>query len=232
MATLATPHWEAVTPEARELLAILGQLPFLRPFYLAGGTALALRLSHRISQDLDLFANVETLDDDLRRSIVEELRKDHSVNLLQDSVLGLVLKVNEQPVSFFSYGYPLLAATDLVSGIQVAGILDIGLMKLDAIAGRGMRKDFYDLYFIASHISLDELFARSSDKYPQSHDFGMRVLSALVDFDIADRQDEPTLLLPVEWEQVKTFFVTQARRLGQKWFGPRGEQSLAKKSQA
>jgi hypothetical protein len=219
MAPLAMPHWEAVTPEARDLLALLGQLPLLRPFYLAGGTALALRLGHRISQDLDLFANIETLDDHLRRGIVDELRKGHAVDLLQDSVLGLVLKVDGQPVSFFSYGYPLLAPTDLVSDIQVAGVLDIGLMKLDAIAGRGTRKDFYDLYFIASHIPLGELFARSSDKYPQSRGFGMRVLTALVDFDIADQQDEPTMLRPVQWDQVKAFFVAQARRLGQMWFG-------------
>ena len=219
MATLAEPHWEAVTPRARELLVVLGQLPLLRPFYLGGGTALALRLGHRISQDLDLFANIETLDDDLRRSIVEELRQDHSVSLLQDSPLGLVLEVDGQPVSFFSYGYPLLESTDLVSGVQVAGILDIGLMKLDAIAGRGMRKDFYDLYFIASQVSLDELFARSGEKYPHSRGFGMRVLTALVDFDIADQQDQPILLLPVEWDQVKAFFVAEARRLGQKWFG-------------
>jgi len=219
MATLATPHWEAVTPGARDLLACLGQLPLLRLFYLGGGTALALRLGHRISQDLDLFANIETLDDDLRRSIVEELRQDHSVSLLQDSPLGLVLEVDGQPVSFFSYGYPLLESTDLVSGVQVAGILDIGLMKLDAIAGRGMRKDFYDLYFIASQVSLDELFARSGEKYPHSRGFGMRVLTALVDFDIADQQDEPILLLPVEWDQVKAFFVAEARRLGREWFG-------------
>jgi hypothetical protein len=219
MAALATPHWEAVTPEARDLLAVLGQLPLLHPFYLAGGTALALRLGHRISQDLDLFANIETLDDALRQGIVEELGKGHAVDLLQDSVLGLVIKVDGQPASFFSYGYPLLAPADLVSGIQIAGILDIGFMKLDAIAGRGTRKDFYDLYFIASHISLDELFARSSDKYPQSRGFGMRVLTALVDFDIADQQDEPTMLRPVEWDRVKTFFLTQARQLGQKWFG-------------
>lgn len=219
MATLTTPHWEAVTPEARGLLVVLGRLPLLRSFYLAGGTALALWLGHRISQDLNLFANIETLDDHLRRSIVEELRRGHALDLLQDSVLGLVLKVDDQPVSFFSYGYPLLAPTDLVSGIQVAGVLDIGLMKLDAIAGRGTRKDFYDLYCIASHIPLGELFARSSDKYPQWRGFGMRVLTALVDFDIADQQDEPTMLQPVEWDQVKTFFVAQARQLGQQWFG-------------
>jgi hypothetical protein len=88
------------------VLAILGQLPSLRPFYLAGGTALALRLGHRISQDLDLFADIDSLDDQLRLGIVEELRKDHTVDVQQDSVMGLVLKVNEQSVSFFSYSYP------------------------------------------------------------------------------------------------------------------------------
>lgn len=83
-------------------------------------------------------------------------------------------------------------------------------MKLDAIAGRGTRKDFYDLYCIASHIPLDELFARSSDKYPQSRGFGMRVLTALVDFDIADQQDEPTMLRPAEWDQVKALWPRRA----------------------
>ena len=63
MAALATPHWEAVTSGPRDLLATLGQLDLLRPFYLAGGTALALRLGHRISVDLDLFADLETLHD-------------------------------------------------------------------------------------------------------------------------------------------------------------------------
>jgi len=219
MATLARPHWEAVTAELRDLMVALGQLDLLRRFYLAGGTALALRLGHRISQDLDLFADIDTLNDDLRRGIVEELRKDHTVELLQDSVLGLVLTADGQPASFFSYGYPLLDPTDVVSGVQVAGILDIGLMKLDAVAGRGTRKDFYDMYFIASHISLDELFVRSMEKYPHSRGFGMRVLTALVDFDIADQQDEPILLQAVAWDQVKAFFAAEARRLGQSWFG-------------
>ncbi len=98
MATLITPHWEAVTSSTRDSLAALGQLPLLRPFYLGGGTALALRLGHRISQDLDLFANIKSLDDDFRHSIIEELRQDHAVNVLQDSVFGLVLEANGQPV--------------------------------------------------------------------------------------------------------------------------------------
>jgi hypothetical protein len=45
----------------------------------------------------------------------------------------------------------------------------------------------------------------------------MRVLIAMVDFDIADQQEEPILLQAVEWEGVKAFFIAEARRLGQKW---------------
>jgi hypothetical protein len=113
----------------------------------------------------------------------------------------------------------MLEAPVPVTGVQIAGMLDIGPMKLDAIAGRGTRKDFYAMYFIASHVSPDKLFARSGHKYPQVHGFGMRVLTALVDFDIADQEVEPILLRHVEWDQVKAFFLSQARRLGQAWFG-------------
>jgi len=219
MATLTAPHWEAITPKTQQLLAVLGQLPMLSPFYLAGGTALALRLGNRISQDLDLFADIETLEEDRRRSIIAALQPTHSISVLQDSPLGLVMEVDGLAVSLFSYGYALLAPTDLVSNVQVASLLDIGLMKLDAIAGRGLRKDFYDLYFIAPHISLDELFARSVSKYPHARGFVMRALTALVDFDLAEQQAQPILLAPITWDQVKAFCLAEARRLGQTWFG-------------
>jgi hypothetical protein len=135
MATLTSPHWEAVPPKLWELLIVLGHIPVLESFYLAGGTALALQFGHRISQDLDLFANVDTPDYQLRFSIVKGLRENCTVNLLQDSVLGLVVQADGQLASFFSYGYPLLAPTDVVSAVQIAGTLDIGLMRLDAVAG-------------------------------------------------------------------------------------------------
>ncbi|MCX7839200.1 MAG: nucleotidyl transferase AbiEii/AbiGii toxin family protein [Anaerolineae bacterium] len=217
MGELKSPHWEALLPRTQELLQTLSTLTVLRSFYLAGGTALALRLGHRISQDLDFFANIETLDDDLRRQIILTLQN-HSPTIHQDSNLGLVLEVNYVVTSFFSYGYPLLAPTDSVLGIEVASLLDIGLMKLDAIAGRGMRKDFYDIYAIAQQIRLDDLFAHIETKYPNSRTFPMRALTALVDFDIAEQQEEPILLAPLVWSEVKRFCQAEARRLGRIWF--------------
>jgi hypothetical protein len=219
MASLGAPHWEVVTPLTRSLLEELGALPDLNAFYLAGGTALALRLGHRISQDLDLFANVEALDDALRQRVTAALDHARRITVLQDSPMGLILDVEGLALGLFTYGYPVIEPLERVLQVQVCGLLDIGLMKLDAIAGRGFRKDFYDVYFIARRIPLADLFARSVEKFPSARGFGMRVLSALVDFDIADSQDEPMLLAPVTWEDVKAFFVVEARRLGQSWFG-------------
>jgi predicted nucleotidyltransferase component of viral defense system len=49
-------HWEAITPTCHAALDVLRRQTFLRKFYLAGGTALALQLGHRISKDLDWFS--------------------------------------------------------------------------------------------------------------------------------------------------------------------------------
>ena len=135
MASLAAPHWEAVVPDTRQLLQELGGLPDLDPFYLAGGTALALHLGHRISQDLDLFASVEGLDEALRERVIAALQSAHAVTVLQDSPLGLVLDVEGLAAGLFTYGYPVLEPMERVHNVQVCGVLDIGLMKLDAIAG-------------------------------------------------------------------------------------------------
>ena len=46
----------AATPACRQALALLQQQQFIKDFYLAGGTALALQIGHRISADLDWFS--------------------------------------------------------------------------------------------------------------------------------------------------------------------------------
>lgn len=73
MATLDPIHWAAVTPEMRDLLRFIGQRPFAERFYLAGGTALALRLGHRRSVDLDFFSATGRVTRDSRREILQAL---------------------------------------------------------------------------------------------------------------------------------------------------------------
>ena len=91
----------------------------------------------------------------------------------------------------FSYGYPLLEPVQTIENIRIASLLDIGLMKLDAVIERGSRKDFYDLYVISRQIPLPKLLSAGERKYPQVRDFPLMALEGLLQFDNADRDLQP-----------------------------------------
>ncbi len=218
MALLNPIHWETVTPALRDLLDFIGQCAFASRFYLAGGTALALRLGHRRSVDLDFFSQIDDVTRATRLEILHALAP-LGAEALEDVDGNLLLEVRGVYVGFFGYSYALLAATESVAGVAVAGMVDIGLMKLDALISRGARKDFYDLYWIARQIPLDELLALGRNKYPYARDFEWQAVESLVFFDNADRDVPPALLVETPWEEVKAFFRAEAHRLGAAWLG-------------
>ncbi len=219
MASLSELHWERIPLPLREIMHTIGGCPFSRRFYLGGGTAVALQLGHRVSVDLDFFSATDELWDESRREITSSMRKEFPDLKLVANTLGtLVFEIRNYYIGFFSYGYRLLAPPIEVEGVKIASLLDLGLMKLDAIATRGARKDFYDLYFIVQRIPLEKLIEYGDDKYPHVKDFGMMALTGLVDFSVADKQAPIETFPPVPWEDVKDFFVKEARRIGKRWF--------------
>ncbi len=217
MAALAPVHWQTVTAQMREALIRIGQCPFAERFYLAGGTALALRLGHRRSVDLDFFSATDEVTRSTRREIVQALLP-LGVQVLEDVDGNLLVQVLDMHVGFFSYGYPLLTPTETVERVRLAGLMDIGLMKLDALIDRGSRKDFYDLFMIAQHVPLLDLLAQGEAKYPHVRDFMLMAVESMVLFDNADRDVPPPMLIPLAWQDVKAFFIAQAQSLGQRWF--------------
>lgn len=215
---LAQPHWECLSAQLRQMMVAVGRQPFNPRFYLVGGTALALQLGHRISIDLDFFAVDDELLAESRQEIITALKPQLEFEIIQSVVGSLLLNVGGVALGFFSYQYPLLGPPFEVEGINVANILDVGLMKLDAIASRGVNKDFYDLYFIAAQLPLESLLERSQEKYPTTRDFGVMALRAMVDFTVADRQPPLQTFPPLGWAEVRAFFLQEARRIGQSWF--------------
>ena len=120
---------------------------------------------HRVSIDLDFFSEADELEQASRQEIVAAFGQRFPLEVDEGGLASLLINVRGSYVGFFGYNYPLLAPTYTVAGVKLAGILDIGLMKMDALAGRGSRKDFYDLYFIARQIPLEDLLARGKDKW-------------------------------------------------------------------
>ncbi len=220
MATLTHPHWERTPPLLRQIIIQIGRHPFARRFYLAGGTALTLQLGHRVSIDLDFFSTTDELWEPSRQEIIGALQEHFDLTIVEDVFGNLLINIEGNFVGFFSYSYALLAPTVTVEGVALAGLLDIGLMKLDAIADRGARKDFYDLMFITQHIPLEEILEQAKVKYPYVRDFGMMALTALVDFESADRDVSIESFPPVTWNEVKAFCTSEAHRIGRQWFEP------------
>jgi hypothetical protein len=218
MAPLNPAHWEVITSQVRSVLGLLAQQTFIARFYLAGGTALAMQLGHRRSFDLDFFSETDHLLDSSRREIVTALaRKKDAVQANTDGTL--LLQIGDVGVSFFSYGYPLVQPTVSVAGVALASVRDIGLMKVDAIMGRSNKKDFCDLYFVCQVVPLGDLLELGQAKYAFLRDFGVQALKSLTDFRQAEADEMPEMVKRASWDEVKRFFIAQAKALGWEWFG-------------
>lgn len=196
-----TLHWQAAPGGMADLLRSLSATLRTSDFYLAGGTALALLEGHRVSIDLDFFSPSFHSPDGL----LETIEREHpSARTTLVAPRTLYLEIDGIVVSFFGYGYPLVGTPTEPDPnlLPFASREDIAAMKLAAIASRGSRKDFIDLWWLLSrHWSLAESLEFFEAKFA-TRDIG-HVIRSLVYFDDADSEPPLRLLADIEWETVK-----------------------------
>jgi len=196
-----------------ELLKKLMELPELKDFFLVGGTALALRLGHRFSIDLDLF----TLKDFNNEEILESLQNKFKViesgkskNTLNISIKYPENSNNEVKIDLIKYGYPLLKPVANVDGIRLLETEDIIPMKLSAAAGRGSKKDFYDIYFLLKKFTLADMLILFDKKFKQSNKF--HVIKSLTYFDDANIEPDPVTTVKISWKEIKRAILKEVSR--------------------
>jgi hypothetical protein len=207
--------WNTITENMKFVLNGFSQSEIGKHFYLAGGTALALQLGHRLSIDLDFFSPTEDIPT-IRPSLETTLTSFDAT--LADSAWGnLVYIAKGVRLGFYGYGHPLLNAVVEKESLRLASIEDIALMKLDTLLARAARKDFYDLYFICQRLPLKLLLELAPRKYPSIRDFEAQVIKRLVYFENAEDEADPPLLESVTWQAVKEYFILQAKQIGQDW---------------
>jgi len=167
-------HDETIEKSTLELLKkLMGDVTFYN-FVLVGGTALALQIGHRISVDLDLFSsqpfNAEELTDYLRTNYCFELDL-ISTNTIKGEINGV-------QIDCIAHQYPWIDRTLEAGDIRLASLTDIAAMKLNAITGNGTRiKDFIDIAYISSKISLNQMLEAYEKKYKSN---AVMTLKALV----------------------------------------------------
>ncbi len=214
---ILTPHWEALTSETRQAFQIAASLSFIKRYYLAGGTGLALHLGHRFSVDLDFFSDKSDVINPDERAILRAAFEDPSLVVNFDQDRTFVVTWQGVGVSFFCLPfYPLVQTPLLVEGVPVATIEEIGAMKLAAVISRGTRKDYVDLYFILQRTSLERLFEVAAVKYARVRTFAVSALRALTYFVDAEATPMPQMIERVSWPTIKRFLERQALTTGRK----------------
>ena len=178
-------HDNALTKEAALLFPLLSKF---KPFYLVGGTALALQIGHRVSLDFDLFSY-----DDLPEGLLQKIKR-----MFPDSKREVTLRTQEQinilidgiKTTFFQYPYkPVLPFVEYKT-VPLASVQEIAAMKAFAIGKRLSYKDYIDWYFLLreGHINLKEIITIANEKY--GGDFNDRLfleqLASLSDIQTAE----------------------------------------------
>lgn len=201
-------YTEAIEAGTLELLRSLMGKSYLSQFVLVGGTALALQIGHRKSVDLDLF----TADDFDTNEILIKLIGDYKLKVLLQKPKTLICNINNVKIDFINYSYPVLYPVIIYEKIRLTDINDIAAMKMDAITGRGSKKDFYDLYFLLEKYSLLELLHLYNCKY--QHQTQFHVVRSLTYFKDAENNPDPMVFEKnLSWEKVKKRIINEIKKL-------------------
>lgn len=200
--------FQTVEPHALELLRRLMAMPLLSGTRLVGGTSLALQYGHRNSVDLDFFGS---LDDDLL-AFRDSLESIGHVNVIKESKSIRIYDIDGVKIDFVDYSrYSWIADAVEEDGLRLASPKDIAAMKVNAIEGRGTRKDFIDIYFLLQHYSLNEILGFYREKYPEHSSF--RALMSLSYFEDAEKQIMPKMYATDSWDEMKAYIIKEVEKI-------------------
>lgn len=188
-----------VQPETWDLLKGLMEIPELAEFALVGGTNLSLKLGHRISEDIDLFTNKAFDRNGVFESIVEKYPQTIKIDERKQTLL---LNIDGVKVDIILHQYPYLKEVEKIEDIRFLALEDVVPMKLEAMATRGVKKDFWDLAELANHYTLEQMLGFHVEKYPNS-DIG-HIILAMTYFEDAEKQESnPQDLKGQSWNDIK-----------------------------
>lgn len=184
-----------------DILGLLMRQSWISNFNLIGGTALALYWGHRVSVDIDFFSDKNVNLDELEGKINQI---DSSV-LVSKNPIGRFYSISGIKCDFVNFPYKFLYPSQNEGGFYIAHIDDIVSLKLGALANRGAKKDFYDLYYILHHYTVEQLTELYKKKFNVADVFPL--LKSIVYFEDAEDELPPLLLKEkrLTWVQIKKF---------------------------
>lgn len=189
---------QTTSPALLNTLRALMALPELSAFRLVGGTSLALQIGHRTSVDIDLFTDKDFDSQSLQVLLARTL---DSFQTIWQGKNGFSASLNGVKTDFFNWHVPFLTQPLEIDSLRLMDKSGIAAMKFDAITTRKDKKDFVDIFFLLKEFSLAEMILAFRQMYPYMDcKFVLESLSAV---DMADDTNQPLMLEPLDWNDVK-----------------------------
>lgn len=200
-------YWNIFDRNRYDLLKKLSEEVSINDYYMIGGTALSLQLGLRESYDFDFCVKKE-FNNEL---LLEELKKLGNVEVIQNQKGTCDVLLNGVQVSFFYYPNKVLKdfiKVEEMPNLKFASILDIAIMKLVAIGGRGAKKDFFDLYNIIKKCNINayELVEGLKQKCGENINY-VNIIMGLSYFEDAEDEILPNTFVDYNWKEIKKFFI-------------------------
>lgn len=201
-----------LTEQQLRTLDKLKKLDCLKDFYLGGGTAVAYHLGHRVSLDLDLFSKHG--DVDLEQIHRELFGSFPDVEIVDASKYSIHLIMESKPIDVVRYPYPPLETPQAgPENFPTASIVDLATMKLAAIAKRGIKRDFWDLYEIVtrSRTTIRNALDAYLKRFAKHESDLYYVIRSLTYFEDAEKERTSPRGMDLElWKTIKDFFSKNA----------------------
>lgn len=146
---------QGLTTNIEAIIEQVGLLECIKPYILCGGTALAIQIGHRKSEDLDFMMwrkskteKPEVNWNAIERELKEKIGEIENFNMLGFDQVEFVVKGVK--FSFFVSDNlsPVTAPTDYLGNIRLADIESIMAMKIEVMLRRMKFRDYYDIYCI------------------------------------------------------------------------------------
>lgn len=146
---------QGLTANIDAIIEQVAEMECIKPYILCGGTALAMQIGHRKSEDLDFMMwrkskteKPEVNWNAIEKELIEKVGEIENFNMLGfDQVEFLVKGVK---FSFFvSDNYsPVTSPIDYLGNIRLADMESIMAMKMEVMLRRMKFRDYYDIYSI------------------------------------------------------------------------------------
>ena len=171
---------------------------------------MSLRYGHRLSEDIDLFSELDFDNNELEKLIRFYFADIESTNF-NHTPFGIFCYLDEIKVDFMKWSEQWAGVPETTEGIRMGADKDIFPMKLQAAMTRGAKKDFFDIAMLIEKYTLKQGIEWYHNKYPYNDE--MIPLKSLTDFERANGETGPILLNSRSWEDCKQIIITAVKEI-------------------